>query len=69
MSWDPETRTLSAWRGQDHCPAREVRHTYRQSGGELNGFALARIEHRLLRCAMPEADWQTLWQAPTWNLQ
>jgi hypothetical protein len=46
-----------------------VRHTYRQSGGELNGFALARIEHRLLRCATPETDWQTLWQAPAWNLQ
>lgn len=69
MSWDPDTRTLTAWRGQDFCPAREVRHTYRQSGGELNGFALARIEHRLLRCATPETDWQTLWQAPAWNLQ
>jgi hypothetical protein len=68
MSWDPETRTLMALRGQDHCP-REVRHTYRQSGGELNGFALARIEHRQLRCATPEPDWLTLWQAPTWNLQ
>lgn len=69
ISWDPDTRTLTAWRGQDFCPAREVRHTYRQSGGELNGFALAKIEHRVLRCATPEADWQVLWQAPAWNLQ
>ena len=69
IRWDSDTRTLTAWRGQDVCPAREMRHTYRQSGGELNGFALSRIEHRMLRCATPEADWQTLWQAPAWNLQ
>jgi hypothetical protein len=69
MNWDPDARTLSAWRGQDFCPSREIRHTYRQGGGELNGFALARIEHRVLRCTTPEAEWQTLWQAPAWNLQ
>jgi hypothetical protein len=69
IAWDAQTRTLSAWRGNDYCPAREVRHTYRQVGGELNGFALTRIEHRMLRCTAPEADWQPLWQSPAWNLQ
>ena len=58
-----------AWRGSDVCPARELRHTYRQGGGELNGFALSKVEHRRLRCTTPEADWQTLWQSPAWNLQ
>jgi hypothetical protein len=69
MSWEAQTRTLTAWRGSDHCPARELRHTYRQGSGELNGFALSKVEHRLLRCTTPESDWQTLWQSPVWNLQ
>ena len=69
MSWEAQTRTLTAWRGSDVCPARELRHTYRQGGGELNGFALSKVEHRRLRCTTPEADWQTLWQSPAWNLQ
>jgi len=69
MSWEPQSQTLIAWRGSDRCPAREIRHTYRQGGAELNGFALSRIEHRQLRCATPEADWQMLWQTPIWNLQ
>jgi hypothetical protein len=69
MSWEPHSQTLIAWRGSDHCPAREVRHTYRQGGVELNGFALSRIEHRQLRCTTPEADWRMLWQTPIWNLQ
>lgn len=69
MTWEVQTRTLTAWRGSDVCPARELRHTYRQGGGELNGFALSKVEHRRLRCATPEADWQTLWQSPAWNLQ
>jgi len=69
MIWEAQTRTLTAWRGSDVCPARELRHTYRQGGGELNGFALSKVEHRRLRCTTPEADWQTLWQSPVWNLQ
>lgn len=69
MTWEAQTRTLTAWRGSDVCPAREMRHTYRQGSGELNGFALSRVEHRRLRCMTPEADWQTLWQSPAWNLQ
>jgi hypothetical protein len=69
MSWDPQSKTLLASRGNNVCPARGIRHTYRQGGGELNGFALIRVEHRELRCSAPETDWQTLWQAPSWNLQ
>jgi len=68
MIWEAQTRTLTAWRGSDVCPAREFRHTYRQGSGELNGFALSKVEHRRLRCTTPEADWQTLWQSPAWNL-
>jgi hypothetical protein len=69
MTWDAQTRTLTAWRGSDQCPAREIRYTYRQGGGELNGFALSKVEHRRLRCTNPESDWQTLWQSPPWNLE
>jgi hypothetical protein len=69
MSWEPQSQTLIAWRASSQCPAREIRHTYRQGGGELNGFALSRVEHRQLRCATPETDWQVLWQTPIWNLQ
>jgi hypothetical protein len=69
MTWDAQTRTLTAWRGSDQCPGREIRHTYRQGGGELNGFALSKVEHRRLRCTTPESDWQTLWQSPAWNLE
>lgn len=68
ITWEALTRTLTAWRGSDQCPAREMRHTYRQASGELNGFALSKVEHRRLRCTTPEADWQTLWQSPAWNL-
>jgi hypothetical protein len=68
MTWESLTRTLTAWRGSDQCPAREVRHVYRQGSGELNGFALSKVEHRRLRCTTPEADWLTLWQSPAWNL-
>ena len=68
MTWEARTQTLTAWRGSDVCPARELRHTYRQGSGELNGFALSKVEHRRLRCTTPEADWQTLWQSPAWNL-
>ncbi len=67
MTWEALTRTLTAWRGSDQCPAREVRHVYRQGSGELNGFALSKVEHRRLRCTTPEADWLTLWQSPAWN--
>jgi hypothetical protein len=66
MSWNAETRTLTAWRIADHCPAREIRHSYRQGLGELNGFALARVEFRDLRCTTPETDWKTVWQASPW---
>jgi hypothetical protein len=69
MTWQVQTRTLTAWRGSDICPARELRHTYRQGSGDLNGFALSKVEHRRLRCTTPEADWRTLWQSPVWNLQ
>jgi hypothetical protein len=69
MTWEPQTMTLTAWRGSDTCPARELRHVYRQGGGDLNGFALSRIEQRQLRCATPEADWQMLWQSPAWKLE
>ena len=69
MTWEPQTMTLTAWRGSEHCPSREIRHTYRQGGGDLNGFALSRVEHRQLRCTTPEADWQMLWQSSAWNLQ
>lgn len=69
MTWEVQTRTLTAWRGSDVCPARELRHTYRQGSGDLNGFALSKVEHRRLRCTTPEADWRTLWQSPVWNLQ
>ena len=69
LHWDPQNGNLSAWRGQDYCPSREIRHIYRQVGGELNGFALTRVEHRQVRCTTTEADWQTLWQSPAWNLQ
>jgi hypothetical protein len=69
MTWEPHITTLTAWRGGDTCPARELRHVYRQGGGDLNGFALSRIEHRQLRCTTPEANWQTLWQSPAWKLQ
>jgi hypothetical protein len=68
MTWDAQIRTLTAWSGSDHCPAREIRHIYRQGSGELNGFALSKVEYRQLRCTTPEADWQTLWQSPVWNL-
>jgi hypothetical protein len=68
MTWEAQTQTLTAWRGSDVCPARELRHTYRQGSGELNGFALSKVEHRRLRCTTPEAGWQTLWQSPAWNL-
>jgi hypothetical protein len=68
MSWDPDSKTLTAWRGNDYCPARETRHSYRQGLGELNGFALVRVEYRELRCALPEADWKIVWQAAPWNL-
>jgi hypothetical protein len=69
MSWDPQTTTLTATRSSEVCPALETRHSYRQGGGELNGFVLIKIEHRALRCGAPEAEWQTLWQAPSWKLQ
>jgi hypothetical protein len=69
MTWDPETTTLIATRSSDVCPALETRHTYRQGGGEMNGFVLIKIEHRALRCGAPDAEWQTLWQAPYWKLQ
>ncbi|MCC6890246.1 MAG: hypothetical protein IT536_17090 [Hyphomicrobiales bacterium] len=69
ITWDEQTRTLVAWRGSDICPAPELRHIYRQGSGELNGFALSRVEHRRLRCTTPEADWQLLWQSPAWTLR
>jgi hypothetical protein len=69
ITWEAQTRTLIARRGSDHCPGLELRHTYRQGSGELNGFALSRVEHRRLRCTTPESNWQTLWQSPAWNLQ
>ncbi len=68
ISWDPESKTITAWRGNDYCPAREIRHSYRQGGGELNGFALVRVEYRDVRCGVPEAEWKTAWQASPWNL-
>jgi hypothetical protein len=68
MSWDADSKTLTAWRGTDYCPAREMRHTYRQGLGELNGFALVKVESREARCGLPEAEWKVVWQAPPWNL-
>jgi hypothetical protein len=69
MTWNPRRMTLTAWRGNGACPAHEMRHTYRQGSGELNGFALTRIEQRQHPCNAPEPEWQTLWRAPAWNLR
>ena len=66
MSWNVESRTITAWRGSDFCPGAESRHTYRHAGGELNGFALVKVEHRQLRCASPETEWRTAWEATAW---
>jgi hypothetical protein len=69
MDWNAETRMLTAWKGSDHCSARETRHTYHHGHGDLNGFALVKVESREYRCAAPEADWKVIWQAAPWNLQ
>jgi len=68
MVWDADSRTLTARRASDHCPARETRHTYRQGLGELNGFALVKVEYRDQRCTLPEAEWKVVWQASAWNM-
>jgi hypothetical protein len=69
MVWDAEARMLSAWKGSDHCATRETRHTYHHGHGDLNGFALVKVEYREYRCNPPEADWKVIWQATPWNLQ
>jgi hypothetical protein len=68
MSWDADMRMLTAWRGTDYCPSTEVRHVYRHGVGELNGFALVKVEAREQRCTRPEAEWKIVWQATPWNL-
>src|SRR5262249_50299747 len=68
MSWDADSKTLTAIRVTDYCPARETRHTYRQGLGELNGFALVRVDYRDSRCTAPESDGRGVWKASPWNL-
>lgn len=63
LTWNPIGRTLVAFQGNDVCEGVVARHTYRHDGrgGDLNGFALAKVERGKLGCGAGE-NWQVIWQ-------
>jgi hypothetical protein len=67
LSWSPNARTLVALQGNDVCDGVIARHTYRhdgrQAGGDLNGFALAKVERGRLGCGGASENWQVIWEA------
>ena len=68
VSWNPDSKTLTAVQRTDMCNGRVARHTYRHQGaGGLNGFVLLRIQHAPA-CEPREEDWTTLWEARPWDL-
>ena len=72
MSWSPSARTLFALQGNDVCDGVIARHTYRHDGrsgspggpggGDLNGFALTKVERGRLGCGGAGENWQVIWE-------
>jgi hypothetical protein len=69
ITWDPKAETLVAFRGHDVGCQPVWRHTYRHGRGELNGFALVKVERGRLHCGNDmDNQWQVLWEASPWNV-
>ena len=66
LEWDEDSRTLTATRGTDVCPDREVRHIYRYRPGDFP-FTLHRVEYRPKTCGLEEGPWRLFWEAPDWK--
>jgi hypothetical protein len=64
MRWYPDTKQLIATGHTDMCGSVVARHTYQPGGGELNGFALTKVEV-MPACAVPET-WKPYWDATAW---
>jgi hypothetical protein len=76
LSWNPQTKTLVAYRGNDVGGTPVYRHTYRHNGGgdvnvvglnDINGFELVKFERGTLGFGKPE-NWQTVWEPSAWDL-
>jgi hypothetical protein len=67
MKWDPAAKTLIATQTTDLGGSPIARHTYLHGGGQLNGFALVKVERGKQGFNGGE-DWQTLWEARAWEL-
>jgi hypothetical protein len=68
LTWEPSTKTLVAFRGNDLSSGAVHRHTYRHIGNDsegLNGFALLKFEHGN-RTAGGVEHWHALWEAQPW---
>jgi hypothetical protein len=65
INWDAATKTLTAVIESDYCMVPEIKHTYQHGRGDLNGFALVKVEHRRQLCE-GEAPWQLVWEAQAW---
>ena len=67
LSWSPQAKILVAVKGNDECDGVVARHTYRhddrRSGGDLNGFALAKVERAKLGCFGARENRETIWEA------
>src|SRR5262245_16879652 len=65
LSWNRYAKTLVAVQGNDVCDGVVARHTYRhddrQATGDLNGFALTKVERGRLGCGAGE-NWQVIWE-------
>jgi hypothetical protein len=66
MTWTPAAKTITALTVSDVCNVPERRHTYRHGTGDLNGFALVKVEQRRLSCEMQQEPWRVLWEAQAW---
>jgi hypothetical protein len=66
LTWDRDSKLLTAMHGNDIVGGEEMRHTYRYDPRQANFFTLIRIETR--KCCHRAADeaWTPIWDAQAW---
>src|SRR4051812_17232972 len=63
LTWNPRTRLLISFEGNEECEGTVTRHTWRQGVGAPNGFTLIKVERGRSGCGASE-NWRVVYERP-----
>src|SRR5262249_50382982 len=69
LRWDPAAKTIVSTMVSDICTDMLLRHTYRHGSGDMNGFALIKIERGNTCVREEDMNLTTIWEAKPWDFQ